>query len=334
MVRGLMIFALLLLLSLPGPALAEEGGDQPMEMIESVVAVVGNRVITRHDLQMAMAPELTQLATDLPKAEQEERFQDIQREALANLIDNELVLVAADRQGVEVTDREIEERVQRMFKGQVLDWDKLAQDVKRIGFESLEHFKSEVSNKILRERIVMMQVRSKVKISDRELDQQFKKHYPDDSYRAVEIAHILFKLSPEAPLDEVRDAFTRGLKLKEKIDKGELTFEEAARKESDDRASGEDRGIIGFVSEGTLEEQFERAVFSLKLGQVSMPVRTALGLHLVKAVSEEMRKFTDDAQREEFKLRLKVLLEEEEFEKAFRRWVEELRASTKIEVRL
>ena len=90
----------------------------------------------------------------------------------------------------------------------------------------------------------------------------------------------------------------------------------------------------GAVTEGTLEEDFEKLVFTLPIGGVGGPVRSALGVHVVKVVGEEWRTFDDDAQREEFRFRLRGLLEEQSFEKAFRRWLDEQRANAKIDIRL
>ena len=329
-----------LLLAAPGPLAADEVPEDEAaagELLEGVVAVVGSRVVTRYDLRMAMMPRITDLPEDLEGPAREEKFQAIQREVLDNIIDNELVLVAGDRQGIEVSPKDVEAQLVRMFQlddSTALE-PKLVEDkARQVGFDSAAHLRETIRNKILREQVVMMQVRAKVKVSDREIDQAFAARYPEGRYRAVRIAHVLFRLDPTASFETFQEVWERALALQQRIDDGELTFEEAASNDSDDKASGEDGGVIGSVTEGTLEEDFEEIVFSLPIGGVGGPVRSSLGVHIVKVVGEEWRIFDDDAQREEFRFRLRGLLEEKAFEEAFRRWIDEQRANAKIDIRL
>ncbi len=327
-----------LLLLAPGSLRADEvEGPETGDLMEGVVAVVGNRVVTRYDLRMAMMPRLTELSGDLAEDEREAKFQTIQREVLDNIIDNELVLVAGDRQGIEVSPKDVDGQLRRMFQvgtDGALDPKLVEAKAREVGFDSAAHLRETIHTKIMREQVVMMQVRAKVKVSDREVDQAFEKRYPDGRYRAVRIAHVLFRLIPSATFEKFQEVWDRGDDLLKRIDAGTISFEEAAKTESDDKASGEDGGVIGYVTEGTLEEDFEELVFTLPIGGVGGPVRSTLGIHIVKLVGEEWRTFEDDAQQEEFRFRLRGLLEEEGFEKAFRRWLDEQRSNTKIDIRL
>ena len=323
----------------PGPLAADAPDPEPAagELLEGVVAVVGSRVVTRYDLRMAMMPRLTEIPGDLPEEEREAKFQAIQREVLDNIIDNELVLVAGDRQGIEVSPKDVDGQLRRMFQvgtDGALDPEVVEAKAREVGFDSAAHLRETIRTKILREQVVMMQVRAKVKISDREVDQAFEARYPDGRYRAVRIAHVLFRLDPAASFEKFQEIWGLAGKLLKRIEAGTISFEDAARNESADKASGEDGGVIGAVTEGTLEEDFEKLVFTLPIGGVGGPVRSALGVHVVKVVGEEWRTFDDDAQREEFRFRLRGLLEEQSFEKAFRRWLDEQRANAKIDIRL
>jgi peptidyl-prolyl cis-trans isomerase SurA len=328
-----------LLLGAPGPLAADDAPKEEApagELLEGVVAVVGSRVITRYDLRMAMMPRITDIPADLEGPAREEKFQAIQREVLDNIIDNELVLVAGDRQGIEVSPKDVDDQLRRMFQVQdgTLDPKLVEEKAKEVGFDSAGHLRETIRTKILRDQVVMMQVRAKVKVSDRDVDLAFEERHPAGQYRAVRIAHVLFRLIPSASFDKFQEVWSRGTDLISRIEAGTITFEEAARTESDDKASGEDDGVIGFVTEGTLEEDFEKLVFGLPIGGVGGPVRSTLGIHIVKVVAEEWRTFEGDTQQEEFRFRLRGLLEEEAFEKAFRRWLDEQRENTKIDIRL
>jgi peptidyl-prolyl cis-trans isomerase SurA len=333
----MLFWALAGLLLAPGPLGADDTVKaETGELLEGVVAVVGSRVVTRYDLRMAMMPRISEIPGDLEGPARDEKFQVIQREVLDNIIDNELVLVAGDRQGIEVSPKDVDDQLRRMFQvtSGTLDPKLVEAKAKEVGFDSAAHLRETIRIKILRDQVVMMQVRAKVKVSDREVDQAFEERYPESRYRAVRIAHVLFRLVPSATFEKFQEVWERGADLISRIEAGTITFEDAALTESDDKASGEDEGIIGFVTEGTLEEDFEKLVFGLPIGGVGGPVRSTLGIHVVKVVGEEWRTFEGDTQREEFRYRLRGLLEEESFEKAFRRWLDEQRANTKIDIRL
>jgi peptidyl-prolyl cis-trans isomerase SurA len=321
--------ALLTLLFL---ALAEPAQAPGETLEEAVVALVGDSVITRFDLSMAMTPEVASMDPTLSGPAREEAFDRIQRATLQNLVDNELVLAAARAQGLEVSELEVDEALQRMLpEAQASEMD---QQARSLGFEGSNHLRTHVRKKLLMDRVVMMQVRSKLRIGELELAREFDKRYPGGRYRTMKVAHILFKVSPDDTLADFRRSWTRAQELHASLASEALTFEEAAAKHSEDSGSAAEGGVIGFVSEGTLEPDFEAAVFALKPGQLSKPVRSGLGIHILKALAEEWRPFEDQAQQDEARLRLRGLMEEQLFESAFRRWLDTMRRKVRLDIRL
>ena len=74
---------------------------------------------------------------------------------------------------------------------------------------------------------------------------------------------------------------TQALRLKKEIDAGEITFQDAAKKYSQ-CPSGQNGGDLGYFGRNQMVREFENASFSLPVGQVSAPVRTQFGYHLIK----------------------------------------------------
>jgi peptidyl-prolyl cis-trans isomerase SurA len=309
---------------------------QPPEdsLEEAVVAVVGDSVITRFDLSMAMTPEVASMDPLLSASAREEEFARLQRATLQNLVDNELVLAAARQQSLEVSDLEVDEALGRMIPDASTDTEALDQQARTMGFEGATHLRTHVRKKLLMDRVVMMQVRSKIRIGDLELAREFDKRFPGGRFRSLEVAHILFKVSPDDTLEDYRRTWTRASQLQARLAAGELTFEAAAASFSEDSGSAGEGGVLGFVAEGTLEPEFEAAVFALKAGELSKPVRSGLGIHIIKALAEEYRPFADDEAREDARLRLRGVMEEQLFEKAFRRWLDTLRRKVRVDIRL
>ncbi|MFZ1731459.1 MAG: peptidylprolyl isomerase [Bacteroidota bacterium] len=100
-------------------------------------------------------------------------------------------------------------------------------------------------------------------------------------------AHILCRLDLDNPNDTAA-AFAAQSSLLDSLRMGVATFEELARRYSQDSLSGAQGGDLGWLNRGTtIEPRFEEALFGLKVGEVSGVVRTAFGMHIIKVLDEE-----------------------------------------------
>ena len=99
-----------------------------------------------------------------------------------------------------------------------------------------------------------------------------------------EVSHILVSVPPDAGTDVDAQARERLAALADRIAAGE-SFEDLARENSDDPGSAAAGGALGFIERGMMVPEFEEAAFALALDQVSDPVRSSFGWHLIKATS-------------------------------------------------
>jgi peptidyl-prolyl cis-trans isomerase SurA len=100
-------------------------------------------------------------------------------------------------------------------------------------------------------------------------------------------AHILYRLDLNNPTDTAA-AYAHLSLVLDSLKRGLATFEELARRNSQDTLSGPNGGDIGWINRGiNLEPNFETALFNLEKGEVSPVVRTAFGMHIVKVLDEE-----------------------------------------------
>ena len=99
-----------------------------------------------------------------------------------------------------------------------------------------------------------------------------------------EVSHILVSVPSDAGTDEVEQARNRLDALANRIAAGE-SFEDLARVNSDDPGSAAAGGSLGFIERGMMVPEFEEAAFALALDQVSEPVRSSFGWHLIKVTS-------------------------------------------------
>jgi len=94
-------------------------------------------------------------------------------------------------------------------------------------------------------------------------------------------SHILVKVAPDADADAQKAAQARAAKIAADVRAG-ADFAEVARTQSDDAGSRAQGGDLGWLQKGTTQPGFESALFALEAGQVSDPVRTDEGYHVIQ----------------------------------------------------
>lgn len=137
--------------------------------------------------------------------------------------------------------------------------------------------------------------------------------------------HILIKTNE---LVSENDARARLLQLKERIENGG-DFAQFARLHSDD-SSASRGGDLGWVSPGDTVPEFENALNALKIGQVSDPVQSPFGWHLIQVLERR----DQDVSQEREKLTARRELRARKSEEAYQEWLRQLRDRAYVELRL
>jgi len=137
--------------------------------------------------------------------------------------------------------------------------------------------------------------------------------------------HILLRTSDQASPEQ---AARRLLQLKRIIETGERRFEDVAREFSED-GSAAAGGDLGWFGPGMMVPEFEQPASRLAPNQISEPVASRFGVHLIQ-VLERRRVAIEPAQKRE---QVRNVLRERKFQQSFEEWVTELRARAYIELR-
>jgi peptidyl-prolyl cis-trans isomerase D len=147
-------------------------------------------------------------------------------------------------------------------------------------------------------------------------DDALKRAYAEESTRYVtpekrRASHILIEVPPSATAEDVRRAENKVRDI-ERQARGGVSFAELAKKYSMDPESGPKGGDLGEVRAGMLPKELDTAIKALKLNEISQPVRTSYGFHLVKVtgITPEKRKELKDVKEELVKLLRKRRAEE------------------------
>ncbi len=177
----------------------------------------------------------------------------------------------------------------------------------------VEEFKKLTLASALLEKEIM----SKNKVTEQEVKDYYNKHKSDFTTTSqIRASHILVKTEAEAN------------KILARLKKGEK-FEDIAKKESLDAASAKNGGDLGFFSRGQLVPEFERAAAGLKVGELSGPVKTPYGYHIIKVTD---RKTGPVVEFDRVKDVIYQRLTGERQKEAFDNYINELRKGYKVEI--
>jgi peptidyl-prolyl cis-trans isomerase C len=123
-------------------------------------------------------------------------------------------------------------------------------------------------------------------LRDENLKQFFDEHRRDYDGTELRVSHVLWRLEGRGPQADLNLTIQTAARVREEIIAGKLTFADAASKYSAG-PSGERGGDLGFIPRhDQMVEEFSSAAFKLKKGEISPPIVTAFGVHLITVVDE------------------------------------------------
>ena len=137
--------------------------------------------------------------------------------------------------------------------------------------------------------------------------------------------HILVRVNEIVSESDAKAKIDR---LKDRIDAG-AKFEELAKLNSEDTTSAKG-GDLGWVNPGDTVPEFDEAMKKLEPNQISAPVRTPFGWHLIQVLERRRQDITGDRARSE----AQVAIRQRKADEAFQDWVRQIRDRAYVEVRL
>jgi len=198
------------------------------------------------------------------------------------LVDNELRELK-----VSISDKEVDGAVDEVKKSYNLTDEQLQQAVAREGYTVAE-YREQMRKQIGRYKLISEKVRKNVKVSDADVQSEYDRmtRSEGEDYE-VHVRHILIAVPRSASAAQVDQARRKAAAVAVEAREPGVNFADLAKKRSEGSSSS-DGGDLGFFKRGTMVPEFERVAFNLKTGEVSEPVRTQFGWHVLKL--EEIRK--------------------------------------------
>jgi len=257
------------------------------ELVDRVAAVVNNDIISLSEVEKRAAPELAKVDQDAVGAERAQKRAAALKKTLDTMIDEKLVDMELKELKVTITDKEVDAAVDEVKKSYNLTDEQLQQAVAREGY-TIAEYREQMRKQIGRYKLISEKVRKNVKVSEADVKTEYDRmtRSEGEDYE-VHVRHILIAIPRNASQTQVDQARRKAAAVVQEARQPGVDFAELAKKRSEGSSSS-DGGDLGFFKRGTMVPEFERVAFNLKTGEVSDPVRTQFGWHVLKL--EEIRK--------------------------------------------
>jgi len=265
-------------LTVCGPAAAQTRElDTRGVLLDRVAAIVNDGVVLNSDLDQqveAVSERLRQQKLDLPAQNV------LRQQVLERLVVQEIQLQRAQHDGVKVTDETLNAALSDVARRNNLTLSQLPQALAEQGLDYgayRDDLRREITLSMLRQRDVLERIVVTPKEIDQYLDKQAKKPSGNHEYN---VSHILIAVPQEATQAQLDDAARRASEVYQKAGSGE-DFARLAVAYSNSQTALEG-GSLGWRKETELPTFLTDVVAKLKPGEVSQPVRTPTGFHIVK----------------------------------------------------
>jgi peptidyl-prolyl cis-trans isomerase SurA len=245
-------------------------------IVDKIIGKVDNYIVLKSELDRAFQDYLSNGGS--PTSEARCQF-------LALLLRNKLMMAKAEIDSVEVTDSEVDGNTQRRMDMILAQYGGSPVDLENKFGKTLEQIRLELRDQI-REQLVVNEMQrhitKDIAVTPAEV-RRFFNRIPKDSLPFFSAEAEVAQIVTIAKVSEAQKEITKRelIDLRNRLLAGE-DFATLAKKYSADPSVAVNGGDMGFVGRGMMVPEFEAASFKLKPGELSMPVETLFGLHIIQ----------------------------------------------------
>ncbi|WP_447553766.1 peptidylprolyl isomerase [Vreelandella sp. EE22] len=295
------------------------------QALDSVVAVVNDGVIMKSELDDRVNQVEQQAQAqggNLPARRQ------LSEQVLERMVLDEIQLQMARQANLSVDDTELNRQLRNIAESNGLTLDAFADAIEGDGL-SLADVREDVRREMLMRQVQQRQVQQRVNVSERDVERFLEQQPSQQGQSFIEESqarHILVELTPTRNENQAR---ARAEEARSRLQQGE-EFGAVAREFSDDRGSAMNAGDLGWVRPGQTVPAFEEAMVGLSPGQISAPVRSQFGYHIIEVLDRRRQDVTDESRREQVRQAIFQRRANEELQN----WQREIREQAFVDIRL
>lgn len=299
------------------------------EVADRIVAVINDDIITLSELNAAFSPYMARIEAQYKGTEKERIVSEGKKTILDRLVDHMVVEQESKKSGITVKDEEVMNVIKNILADRKLLFPDFLKSLEKEGM-TLDAYKKDLKEQLLRQRLIRREVQSKIVISDEEIGEYYTQHRDDyEGKEAVRIKQILLAVPAGSTQDIRGNMRNEAENLRKRIVAGE-PFDAIAEKYSQG-PSAQAGGDIGFIERGQTLPEVEAAAFRLKINQLSDVIESSVGFHIIRVVNKKgagLKPMTEVRQE------IIMKIEDQKMASRLDQWVADLRKKAHIEIKL
>jgi len=261
--------------------------DESKRVVDGIAAVVADNIILKSEL--AQIVNLTAMQQNINPSQNIDLYQRLQAQVLQSLVDQKIILELAERDtNIIVKDKEVDSALEVQIEN-ILSQAGSEENAEEMLGESLREFKREywfdIRERLFSDKFQQSKLQG-VSVNRTDIE-TFYETYKDSLPflpAKIKLRHLLLDLKPGR--SSIENTITFLDSLREAINNG-ADFSELAKLYTQDPGSKNRGGDLGFTRRGSLVTEFEEAAFTLDLGEISEPVKTAFGYHIIQPLEKQ-----------------------------------------------
>jgi len=296
------------------------------EICNRVVAIVNDEVVTLYELNTRMQA-VTGIPSEKLKNKSEKMYLETRRKVLDDLIDQKIALEKIKELKIKVTDKEVDQTIERIKTDNQLTQEDLVAELKEQG-SSYESYRESVKRELERIRLINYEVKSKIIIREEEIEEYYNTHRDEfTSEGRVRLALIFLKQKDPADKDEARSLYQKARDILSMIKSGK-NFADLERKFSDGPGASEG-GDLGVFKMSELNPEMAEIIKDLSAGDVSGPIIRPYGIRIIKV---EEKDGGGEKSLEQVRNAIQTILYRKELNKKYSAWIKALRKKAYIKI--
>lgn len=321
-VTSFWLLPLLAILLLPFSALSQE------IVVESVLALVNEEPLYKSELEEFRRHLQQGIYSDdlvIPDDETRQKALKDPEFLLEKLIQSKVIDSEIKKMDIEVTSEQIDQEMRKIAGYNNLSLSEMTAELRRQGFD-LQQYRNLLKNNLKRRMLIEREVTSKVKVSEGEVADFIERNYQGQYSSEIfnyDLSHILISTRSRSE----QEALARVKMVQSRLAEG-TSFEELAADFSEDPAFSPG-GRLGQFHASELSPEFRTALNQLDTGQVSAPVRSGSGYHLLKILGKTV---IPDPRVQALKQRAQEELYARNFQNQFEFWMRQRRSAASVRV--
>lgn len=309
-----------------GDLLKKAQAPEPEVALPDVVAIVEGQEIKKGELESALSQVLASQGippNQLPAAQKTQAYQSLLKELILERL--------VDKRSAEfvVKDEDVNGQIEKI-KSRFPSPEVFKEQLEKAG-QTLEKLTSDIRASLRQQNWIEEQIKDAPKATDADAEEFYAKNPQQfEKPEQVRASHILIAVAKDAAADLVSEKQKTAEAIADRVKKGEA-FDKLASELSEDPSAKQNAGDLDFFVREQMVPEFSTAAFSMKKGEISAPVRSQFGFHIINVTD---RKDAEKMTLESVKPQLLAFLSRRKHDEQVQTLLNEIREKAQVEVKL